>query len=72
MKEKETLLKVGETYFTSAPGGRGSHYEWVLEGFSESGENAFLRGIGLGSMTISVEKFESIVFPLVTDGIEKI
>ena len=73
MKKKETLLKVGETYRIPVREGDVILFlDYRLEGFSESGKNAFLNDGEGGGLTISVKKLERIVFPEVTEEIEKI
>ena len=73
MKKKEELLKVGETYRIPVREGDVILFlDYRLEGFSESGNNAFLNDGEGGGLTISVKKLERIVFPEVTEEIEKI
>lgn len=73
MKKKETLLKVGETYRIPVKEGDVILFlDYVLEGFSDSGKNAFLNEVGGGGLTISVKKLERIVFPEITEEIERI
>lgn len=73
MTEGESLLEIGETYYLLVRGLVGDFYiGWILEGFSESGENVFLKGVDGGDMTTPAKILEERAFTEVTDEIEKI
>ena len=80
MTGEETLLEIGETYYlpvylTDLKEGseiRTVYIGWTLEGFSESGENAFLKGVDGGDMTTLVKTLERRAFTEVTDEIENV
>ena len=74
MLQDESLLEIGETYkLPIRTNEKSIFFDYSLEGFSESGTNAFLRSIdGLGAVTMEREKLEEIIFPLASGEIEKI
>ncbi len=74
MAQDESLLEIGETYkLPIRTNEEFIFFDYLLEGFSESGSNAFLSCFdGLGAITMEREKLEEIIFPLASGEIEKI
>lgn len=75
MPQDESLLEIGETYkLPVETNGKLVFFDYILEKFDKSGENAFLRDVEgeSGLFALSAERLEDLVFPLLTDEIEKI